>query len=155
MAEYGRVKGRFVWRPLHERSSRFGGAMPPRRAESRWPVLWLARDGGELYLVNAGSETLARVVVHVGGFQTVDDGVLTASCALLRCYDSVEPGEAVKVDEYDGLYDLDQVLYVHLEVEAPLLGCIAITSPAEKGGVPEAVLLWDSGEPGERVQIRG
>lgn len=144
----------FTWLPPHARMSRFGGPVSPRPAETRRPELWLARDGNELYLVNERDETLSRVVVDKGGFQTVDDDVLTVSSASLLTYENVQPGEAVKVDEYDGFYDLDYVLYVHLEIESPLLGRIAITSPGEKGGVGEVVLLWNSGEPGKCVHIK-
>lgn len=58
------------------------------------------------------------------------------------------------MDEYDGFYDRDYVLYVSLEVQSPSLGHLAITSPGEKGGVLDTVLLWDTGEPERHVHVK-
>ena len=61
-------------------------------------------------------------------------------------YKEIIVGDAVKVEEYDGFYDLDYVLQVVIRLKSRKLGSIEIISPAEKGGVGETVLLWDTGE---------
>jgi len=153
MKEHKTIKDGFAWLPLDKRKSRFGGTMPPRKAETRNPVLWLARDGNELYLVNNAHETLEYVIADSGGFQTADDDVVTVASKEQYKYRDVNHSDAVKVEEYDGFYDLDYVLQVYLKVKSPSLGCIEVLSPSKKGGVGENVLLWDSGEAGKNVSI--
>lgn len=148
------VSRKFTWIPPHARMSRFGGPASPRQTEERRPILWLARDGNELYLVNAGNEVLKRVIIDNGGFLTVDDDVAIISSKSPIIYENIQPGESVKVDEYDGFYDLDYSLHVQLGIESSFPGHVTITSPAQKGGVNEMVLLWDSGEPGKHVDIK-
>lgn len=153
MKEHKTIKDGFAWVPLEKRTSRFGGARPPRKSETRKPVLWLARDGSDLYFVNDSQDSLEFVIADTGGFQTVDDDAMTITSKEQYEYRNVNPGDAVKVDEYDQFYDLDYVLQVYLKIKSLSLGCIEIRSPAEKGGVDEAVLLWDSGEAGNHVLI--
>lgn len=153
MKEHKVLENRFNWIPLDERLSRFGGQMPPRKKEVRIPVLWLACDGNELYLVNASEETLDLVTVSSGGFLTADDDVLSVDSNKAYEYRNVKPNNAVKVEEYDGYYDLDYILQVSVRVQSKGLGCLDILSPAEKGGVGETVLLWDTGEHGKHVSI--
>jgi hypothetical protein len=155
MKEHKTLSNRFEWVPPDKRRSRFGGGpVPPRKPETRVPILWLTRDGNELYLVNLSKEALDSVVVDSGGYLTADDDVVTVGSEAQYHYKDVKPNDAVKVDEYDGYYDLDYVLQVYLTIKSPSLGCIEISSPPEKGGVGETVLLWDSGESGKYVSIR-
>ena len=154
MKEHKTIKNGFPWIPLDKRISLFGGAMPPRKPETRRPILWLARDENEVYLVNNSQEALDFVIADSGGFQTVDDDdVETVKNKEPYKYIDVNPSDAVKVEEYDGYYDLDYVLQIYLKVQSPILGCIEVASPAEKGGIGETVLLWDSGEAGKYVSI--
>ncbi|WP_029407280.1 hypothetical protein [Thiomicrorhabdus sp. Milos-T2] len=136
------------WIPLDKRIS-----FPPRKPELRRPLLWLAREGDELFLVNETDEILDSVIVQKGGFQTVDDEAFTLSSDEFYDYKNVNPHDAVKVDEYDGLYDLDFMIQVHIKVKSRGLGCLEITSPAEKGGVKETVLIWDTNESGKYVNV--
>jgi len=124
-----------------------------RGHESRTPTLWLARNGGELYFVNESDEILDFVNADSGGFITFDDGVAPVSNKTGYSYIDVKPNEAVKIEEYDGYYDLDYVLQVVMQVKSENLGNIEILSPSQKGGVEETVLLWDSGDTGNNVSI--
>ena len=153
MKEHKTKENAFEWVPMHERKGRFGAPMPPRKPETRSPVLWLARDDDELYLVNNSKEPLEFVMADSGGFQTLDDNAAAVKSETAYEYKDVQPGHAVKIDEYDGFYDLDYVLQVYIKVQSPSLGTLQIASPPEKGGVRETVLLWDSGEPGKYVSI--
>lgn len=139
------------WVAPEKRESRFGGPMPPRKPEKRSPLLWLSRQQGELYLVNATDEPLELVIASSGGFQTVDDEVVSVSSQGSYEYHNVNPNQAVKVDEYDDYYDCDFFLQVYIRVKSRSLGYIDIRSPPEKGGVSETVILWDSGELGKYV----
>jgi len=147
------VESEFAWVPVDKRVSRFGGSLPPRKAESRTPLLWLARSGCDLFLVNESEEILDFVFAGTGGFQTVDEDVMTIASNDQYEYKNVRPNSAVKVDEYDGFHDLDYVLQVSLKIQSKSLGCVDILSPAKKGGVEETVLLWDSNEAGKGVYI--
>ena len=130
----------------------------PRRngPDPRRPILWLAHgheDRGEMYLVNATGDTLDRVVADAGGCITVDDGALSVTSDSPYAYRNVADGEAVKVEQYDGYYDLDYLLQISLLVESRGLGRLQILTPPEKGGVGELVLLWEDGEAGRHVSI--
>jgi len=153
MKEHKTVENEFTWVPPDKRESRFGGPMPPRKPETRTPVFWFARDGGELYFVNASQESLEFVLAKNGGFQTVDDYITLASAKAMYEYKNVKPGCAVKVDEYDSYYDLDFMVQVSVMVKSASRGCLEIRSPLDKGSIGEMVLLWDTGESGKNVLI--
>jgi len=148
------IENSFKWIPLDKRKSRFGGLMPPRKAEVRHPVLWLARTENELYLVNSSAETLDFVGAGTGGFQTVDNDCITVATSNKYTYKNVKPNDAVKVEEFDGFYDLDYLLQVSMRIQSKNLGNIEILTPPEKGGIGEIVLLWDTMENGKNVSIK-
>jgi len=148
------IENSFKWIPPDKRKSRFGGLVSPRKTELRRPLLWLAREGNELYLVNSSQETLDLVVARTGGFQTVDDDCLTVSSENKYKYKNIQPNNAVKVEEFDGFYDLDYVLQVVINIQSKNMGCIKILTPPEKGGIGEIVLLWDTMENGNHVSIK-
>ena len=141
-----RVQSKFVWVAPEKRKSRFGGSMPPRKPELRKPLLWITRDGRELFLVNVTGESLRLVTASTGGFITCDEDVGTIENNFSYRYENVLPDEAVKIEEYDDYYDLDYVLQTAVIIESESLGCIELRTPAEKGGNKEMVLLWDNGE---------
>jgi hypothetical protein len=65
----------------------------------------------------------------------------------------VKPGEAVKVENYDPIYDSDYLLQLEVEIASITQG-VKIFRVIEKGGVGKAVLLWDTGEAGKYVYIQ-
>lgn len=124
--------------------------------ESRSPLFWLESRGGqdsdELFFVNDSDEPLASVMVAPAGFMTADDDTLTLQAADYTYHD-VAPGEAVKVAEFDGYYDLDFVFQLSIEVTSPRFGKVLMRTPPKKGYIPRQVLLWDDGEPGKNVMV--
>jgi hypothetical protein len=68
-------------------------------------------------------------------------------------YKDVRPGEAVKVENYDSFYDPDFLLQLEVEISSITQG-VKIFRVIEKGGVREAVLLWDTGETGKYVEMQ-
>tara|TARA_R110000737_G_scaffold344649_1_gene372053 strand:+ start:2771 stop:3253 length:483 start_codon:yes stop_codon:yes gene_type:complete len=143
----------FIWLPLDKRKSRFGGEVSPRKPEIRKPLLWLARKNKELYLVNDSGENLDTVIIDTGGFCTQDDDIVTLTANKPYKYKDVKPREAIKVDEFDGFFDLDFLLQLRLRVKSSFFGCIDIQSPPEKGEIKETVLIWDTGENGKYVNV--
>ncbi|GAD79535.1 hypothetical protein [Vibrio ezurae] len=143
-----------AWISPEKRKSRFGGNVPPRPAETRLPLLWLSRQGAEVYLVNHTNETLELVFSDSNGFQTVDDETVSITSSDIQYrYENVPHGNAVKIEKYDNFYDLDFVLRVCLQIKAPKLGHLQLTSGYKKGGIGETVLLWDSGETGKNASV--
>jgi hypothetical protein len=138
------LKNAFTWTPTHSRQGRLGHS---RKADDRKPLLWLTRDGQELYLVNDSGEILESVRASSGGYGTADDQGIPVGSANGYVYEQVQPGEAVKVDEFDMIFDSDFVLAVYVEIRSAKLGHLELASPAEKGGVKKAVLLWDGDRP--------
>ncbi len=150
--EHKIIENEFKWIPLDKRPSRFGGPSLYRKKEKRHPLLWLARKGNELYLVNSSKESLDFVISTSGGFATEDEDILTCEGPKYE-YKNVKPNNAVKVEEFDGYYDLDFVIQVDLKIQSKSIGCITIKTPPEKGGIGETVLLWDTFENGKYVVI--
>ncbi len=62
------------------------------------------------------------------------------------------PQEAVKVDEFDMIFDSDFLIQTSIYLESESYGKIQLVAPAEKGGVEEVVLLWNNGEVGKHVK---
>jgi hypothetical protein len=153
MKDHKSIENEFTWVPLDKRKSIFGGSVPPRKSEIRKPLLWLAQKNNELYLVNFSGGLLDSVVADSGGFQTVDDDVMVVSNNEQYEYLNVKPNTAIKIEEYDGFYDLDYILQVCIRVKSIKLGSLDIQGPPEKGGAGETVLLWDTGESGKFVSI--
>ena len=69
-------------------------------------------------------------------------------------YKDVMPHEAVKIDEFDMIYDSDFILQEVIRVFSKQDGCLEIYSPPGKGGIGETVLVWDTGEAGKGVMIK-
>ena len=155
MLKHKRFIDEFTWIPIDKIPSPFPAGWyprPHRKPELRKPKYWLARNGGELYFVNNTDEVLDFVSSETGGFITADDDV---SCVggPGYSYNKVMPLEAVKIEEFDGYYDLDFVIEVTIFVKSKKEGNLRIQSPSAKGGVGETVLLWDTGEEGKFVLI--
>lgn len=105
------------------------------------------------FFVNSSKDTLNFVIADSGGFQTVDDDVMALGNNDKYDYKNVKSNQAVKVEEYDGFYDLDYILQVSIRVQSKSIGCIELITPAKKGGVGETVLLWNTNENGVNVSI--
>jgi len=148
------VKDGFTWLPMDKRVARFGYKLPPRKPELRTPLLWARRKDKELFLVNLSGEKLDKVTAKSGGFQTVDDDIVTVVSEKVYRYKNVDTGEAVKIDEHDEYYDLDYVFQVGIKVQSKKLGSIEILTPLAKGGISDAILLWDNGDVGKNVCIK-
>ena len=149
MKDHKTIPNRETWIPIDKRGENF----PPRKPETRSPLLWIERIGNELFLVNATGEILESVYAGTGGFQTCDDDVVHVASKSSYLYKNVKPNHAVKINEFDGLYDLDYVLQEVLEIKSKTLGHIKILTPSKKGGIGETILLWDTGECGKNVVI--
>ncbi|WP_382228690.1 hypothetical protein [Hydrogenophaga atypica] len=155
MFEPKRLTSAFKWIAPEKRKSRFG-PMPPRKAGTRSPWLWLARLADELYLVNESEEVLERVSASPIGWLRIghEEGV-TPLNQPTPCigYHGVPKCAAVKVAEYDDFYDLDFDLGVSLVIQSQRMGCVELQTPLSKGGVQETVLLWDNGDTGPGVHM--
>jgi len=119
-----------------------------RRDRSHKPVFALSgrtRDDGrrELFFVNHSPETLTRVVNASAALLKTDEAIVGTSTMHLS-YADVQPGEAVKIDEFDDFYDLDELIIDHVTLDSPSQGRIGFTVAA-KGGCNSMVLLWEDG----------
>ena len=147
------LENRFHWIPLDERTDRLGLPVPPRKPETRRPLLWLTREGEELYFVNSSGETLDWVGTRSGGGASEDDDIVMSDNSSTFVYKDVGHDVAVKVAEFDDFYDLDFIYQASFLVRSNNLGRIRILAPPKRGGIGETVLLWDTMEPGKYVNI--
>lgn len=112
--------------------------------ETRKPLLWITRQSDEVFLVNSSDEPLTFVRATSGGFVTSDDGAHSLGNDPVTEYQDVAPGEAVKVEEYDGYYDLDYILQIQLQLRLPSFGALDLLTVPAKGGAKTQVLLWSA-----------
>jgi len=148
MKDHQTVKGKYQWVPPEDRPSRWPGPKPMRTPELRRPLLWLCRDGDDLFFVNNSGETLDTVVVGGGGLFSVDDEIHSTLPNEPDRYEGVADGSAIKVDHYDPFYDSDFLIFMTITITSKKRGKVEINPPAKKGGIGECVLLWDTEEPG-------
>ncbi len=143
-----RMLDSFHWIPLHLRKGRFGFPLS-QKVDYRKPIYWTTshpvEKGRELYFVNDSDETLEFVKAEDGGFTSVDDGAVSVWTKEGKgfLYRDVLPREAVKVAEFDDYYDLDYLLAVSVIIKSPVRGVVKLSTPLEKGGTKECVLLYD------------
>ena len=150
-----RLQDAFTWLPPQQRIGRFGFPLARGPIEAKRPVFWLEltrRKEGDLYFINDSPEVLDYVKVEPAGYMTADDDVLTLE-AKGTTYHDVLPREAVRIEAFDGYYDLDMVFQITLEVKSKAHGKIRFRTPPEKGYIPRQELLWDNGEPGKHVAV--
>ncbi len=110
----------------------------PPQVVKREVVFSLMNFQGGLYFVNDSDETLKTVTSDSFGF--IENSSIENNPRFN--YSDVKSGESVKVEEYDGYYDLDYVLGFKIYVESNTFGKIIITPPAKKGGVVAQPLLY-------------
>ena len=143
MIEPKMLKNAFTWTPKHLRPAVSAPAAATQAGLSQAPAVV------ETPRLRTLSDQRYRRNPRFGAciqrrFATADDAAIPVGSAEDYAYAHVQPGDAVKVDEYDMIFDSDFVLAVYIEIRSAKLGELKLASPAEKGGVNEAVLLWDS-----------
>ena len=148
------MKHEFKWVPPHERKSRLPGKDKPHRIgppEKKKPLFWVTRSEpvemkSEVYLINDSGEILDEVAANSGGFASADDEIIPASSKTKYTYNNVQPGEAVKIEEYDLVFDSDFVFGISVQIKSEKLGELELNTPSVKGGTREAVLMWNTME---------
>ena len=119
---------------------------PFRHLGAEKALLWLeclceAHTDRGLYLVNGSDEVLTWVKAEAISTITLDDDAFGAGSVPL-CYYEVKPGEAVKLDEYDGFYDLDYLLTIAVTICSGNLGIQRFSPSPRKGGLKRQGLVW-------------
>ena len=101
--------------------------------------------GRGLYLVNGSDDVLTWVKAVVISSITIEDDAFGAGGETLS-YSEVKPGDAVKLDEYDGFYDLDYLLTIEVSLCSATLGIQRFTPSPRKGGLKRQGLVWRATE---------
>ncbi|MBN8727577.1 MAG: hypothetical protein J0H15_07715 [Xanthomonadales bacterium] len=119
-----------------------------RRDQAKRPLFALARREGDLFFVNHSADVLDHVAnASMGVVPAGDDEVAFTTTFSFR-YDAVQPGEAVKVDEFTrdpwGGYEHDEPILTQILLDSPSHGRLKFWV-ADKGGVSDMVLLWEDG----------
>ena len=123
---------------------------PSRRQENESASIWLdclpeEHVGRGLYLVNGSDEVLTWVKAVAISAITIEDDAFGAGGESLS-YSEVKPGDAVKLDEYDGFYDLDYLLTIEVSLCSAKLGIQRFTPSPRKGGLKRQGLVWRATE---------
>ena len=69
-----------------------------------------------IYFINASDELLSQVQYSTGGFTTPDPDVVVPVSGAIRTYENVAPGEAVRFDFYEEVFDSDYVLEYYFAI---------------------------------------
>lgn len=117
-------------------SSRFGGWTPKQDPRVQFS---LCRVNEKLYFLNQTTQALDTVTyTSIGFVRTDDEGGSAPTTSFDLSYDSVLPGEAVLLDEFDDYFDGDCLIYTVIEVQAG--GKTENFSASGKGGPRTTVL---------------
>jgi hypothetical protein len=124
------------------------------KKEEKVPCLWLCRLGSDLFLVNSTDEIIDEISADSGAMQTIDSAGVSLDSPNGYFYTEVKPNQAVKVDEYDGYYDLDYLIQVYITIRSKTLGEIEIRTPLSKGGIEgNTALMWNKDKLGKNVLV--
>ena len=146
-----RVMDKFTWVPHQDQPKHPAIPTPNRKPELRKPLYMLSYESGsdewmnDLYFVNLSEEILDFVSTGSAGFQTVGDDEVMPVGGPDRSYESVQPNEAVMVEQYHIMYDSDYMMSLTLHVKSPSRGVMKFSTMG-KGSVDAGVVLWDTGE---------
>ncbi|MFC6637399.1 hypothetical protein [Sulfitobacter sediminilitoris] len=122
-------------------------------------IFYLTSWGGEdyendIWFVNNSDETLDYVRPSSGGFATSDDDIIPMPQGPDSVeYREVKPGEAVKIDTYDIIYDSDFIISFGVDVKCPSFGERSFSSGFEKGSPPEVGLFGNHCRRRSRIRM--
>lgn len=154
-----RVMDKFTWVPHQDQPKHPAIPTPHRKPELRKPLYMLDYDSGsdvwlkDLYFVNFSEEVLDFVSTGSAGFQTVGDDEVMPVGGPDHSYESVQPNEAVMVEQYHIMDDSDYMMSLTLNVKSPSRGVMEFSTMG-KGSVDAGVVLWDTGEAGKSVSFQ-
>ena len=155
------LKNKFQWTPKHLGYEKGTRPIPPLKIDSRIPKLWITslppeekelKAGKalvtEIYLVNSSGIVLDSVIATTGGparGYADDPEFLEAfhrSGEVIE-YTNVAHGEAVRIFEYEQIYDSDWMLSIGFEVKMNDK-LVKLNSSCNKGtiGFQEEALLY-------------
>jgi len=137
--EQKRIRNKFTWVSKSEQNSRFGGMSSSK--DIRCAKYWILNDDDSIYFVNESDDVIDKLIYSSGGMCTVDDDDVVSVSVREKFYNNVLPGEAVKISEYDVIYDSDYVLQYEVTVMVGNCSDDYRTMPF-KGGFREEVLVW-------------
>ena len=117
-------------------------------------MFWVVLKEGELFFVNESKEELDSVSSSSHGMNANYDELISCPDGAAVTYDCVEPGDAVKIEEFDQMLDSEWIAQVSITLKSAQHGHIEIRLPWERGGVGSMVLLWDTGVEGHHIVVR-
>ena len=154
------LKNKFQWTPKHIGYKKGSRPIPPLKIDSRLPKLWITslpsvekelKTGKDLvtdiYFVNSSGIVLDSVIATAGGLARgyADDPEFLEAFhrpGEVIEYTNVANGEAVRIFEYEQIYDSDWMLSIGFEVKMndKLVKLNSIYSKVIKGFQEEALL---------------
>ena len=95
--------------------SRFGGWTP---SQDPRVLFSLRRLGLQLFFLNHSVQVLEKVTnASIGVVSMDDEGGAAPTSEFKTCYELLQPGEAVLIDEFDDYFDVDSVIHTTIEVQ--------------------------------------
>ncbi|NOU60587.1 hypothetical protein [Marinifilum caeruleilacunae] len=148
MKEGKRKREVWEWIPPQNKESKFGGGeIPYPKVENRIPlfVIDMDHESNEVFFINNGKESLKEVISSKVGNWPVKEEDRKFS------YENVLPGELVKIDDFDPIYDYNELIQQDVCLELENGDRMKFYCTSYGSCVPQTILLWDDQELGKGV----
>lgn len=140
MKQGKRMRDTWEWVAPQNRASKFGGGkLDHPKVENRIPKFIIDSLGveNEVYFVNNSKETLRQVISsRTSGWPKNEEDIKF-------CYLDVLPGEMVKIDDFDPIYDYKEVIQQDVCIESENRERVRFYCTSYGDIISQTVLLWD------------
>lgn len=100
----------------------------------------------DVYFVNLTRETLRTLDAGGTSFATFDDDMVTTERKSM-VHENVAPGEAVRIGDYDAIFDGDFISYFVFDILHPDGTSERVSYTVGKSEIPHGVIAWEHREP--------
>ncbi|GGI90643.1 hypothetical protein [Shewanella gelidii] len=120
---------------------------------TRRPVFWLKQQDSAVYFINGSNECLDLVIANTQDTKTPENMARQLPEKRGFFYDNQMPNQGVKVFEYSNSGDRSSDLVLNLRIKSRHHNHLKLSIAANLNNQNAVVLLWNTGEVGETVEL--